>query len=217
MGDSPPAHIGYVQQAVNAAEVHERAELGDVLDDPRATLAFFDLFEELFLGLGALFLDEFAAGHDDVAALLVYLEDLRLDTLSDVLADICGPADVHLGGRKECGHADVDEQSAFDLAHHDAGDDIALLAGGQDAFPPANAVSLALGKLHQPAVGLHRLQQNLNFLAGLDCARVGKLVNGNRSLALEPDFDDNPVTDHVHYSSGKDGPGLIRAFLADNA
>ena len=43
MVDAAPAHVGDVQQAVDAAEVDERAELGDVLDHALAELADFEL------------------------------------------------------------------------------------------------------------------------------------------------------------------------------
>ena len=43
VGDAAPAHVGDVQQAVDAAEVDERAELGDVLDDALADLAGLEL------------------------------------------------------------------------------------------------------------------------------------------------------------------------------
>ena len=39
MVDAAPAHVGDVQQAVDAAEVHEGAELGDVLHHALAALA----------------------------------------------------------------------------------------------------------------------------------------------------------------------------------
>ena len=48
IGDAAPAHVGDVQQAVDAAEIDEGAELGDVLDDALADLALFDLGQQLF-------------------------------------------------------------------------------------------------------------------------------------------------------------------------
>src|SRR5262249_45355745 len=101
VGDAAPAHVGDVQQAVDAAQVHEGAELGDVLDDAAADLAGLDLVEQLLLHLLALVLEELAAADDDVAASLVDLEDLALDGAADVVADVGGPADVHLAGRQE--------------------------------------------------------------------------------------------------------------------
>ena len=77
--DAAPAHVGDVQQAVDAAEVDERAEVGDVLDDALADLARLDLGEQLLLQLVALVFDQLAAADDDVAARLVDLEDLALD------------------------------------------------------------------------------------------------------------------------------------------
>ena len=54
MVDAAPAHVGDVQQAVDAAQVDERAELGDVLDHALAELADFQLGQQLGLLLGPL-------------------------------------------------------------------------------------------------------------------------------------------------------------------
>ena len=62
VGDPAPAHVGDVQQAVDAAEVDEGAELGDVLDDALADLARLDLGEQLLLHLLALVLDAACGG-----------------------------------------------------------------------------------------------------------------------------------------------------------
>ena len=88
VGDAAPAHVGDVQQAVDAAQVDEGAELGDVLDDALADLARLDLGEQLLLHLLALVFEQLAAADDDVAAGLVDLEDLALDGLADVVADV---------------------------------------------------------------------------------------------------------------------------------
>ena len=64
-----PAHVGDVEQAVDAAQVDERGELGDVLDDAVADLADLELGEELVLLDLAAVLGQLAARDDDVAAL----------------------------------------------------------------------------------------------------------------------------------------------------
>ena len=79
MADAAPAHVGDVQQAVDAAQVDERAEVGDVLDHALAELADFELLEQLRLLLGPLGLDQAAAADDDVAACFVDLEHEALD------------------------------------------------------------------------------------------------------------------------------------------
>jgi len=114
--DPPPAHVGDVQQAVDAAEVDERAEVGDVLDRSLADLPRGDLLEQLLLLLLAGDLDELAAADDDVAPALVDLEDHALDVVVDVVGDVGGASDVDLAGGEEDVDADVDEQAALDLA-----------------------------------------------------------------------------------------------------
>ena len=94
--DAAPAHVGDVEQAVDAAEVHEGAELGDVLDDALANLARLDLGEQLGLLRDAIVLDQLAPADDDVAAGFVDLENLAIDGAADVIADIGRPADIHL-------------------------------------------------------------------------------------------------------------------------
>jgi len=136
-----------VQEAVEAAEVHERAEVGDVRDGARDEVALVDRLKQLLLRLLALVLDELAAGDDDVAALLVDLDHDRADRLADVLADVAWTADVHLGRRHQHRHADVHEQAALDLPHAAALDDVAFGLRAEDLLPAADAIGLPLGEL----------------------------------------------------------------------
>ena len=76
-----PGHVGDVQQAVDAAEVHERAVFGDVLDHAVDHGAFFQRLHQL----GALFahagFDHRTARQHHVVALAVELDDLELKRL----------------------------------------------------------------------------------------------------------------------------------------
>src|SRR5262249_10586523 len=144
--DAAPAHVRDVQEAVDAAQVHERAELGDVLDHALADLAFLDLAEELLLHLLTLILDQLAAADDDIPPGLVNLEDLALDFLADVVRDVGWTADIDLTGRQEHVHADVHEQTTLDLARDRSLDDVAFLVLGDDVFPFLLPLRLAVRK-----------------------------------------------------------------------
>src|SRR5690606_34592066 len=61
------AHIGDVEQAVDAAEVHEGAVIGDVLHHTFAHLAFGELVDQFAALFGAGFFQHGAARNDDVA------------------------------------------------------------------------------------------------------------------------------------------------------
>ena len=79
--DVAPGQLGDVHEAVDAAEVDERAEVDDRGDGTRQDHALLQLAEDLgALVLAALFEDD-AAREDDVVAVAVHLDDPRLEAL----------------------------------------------------------------------------------------------------------------------------------------
>src|SRR5262249_19669158 len=58
MRHAAPRHVGDVQQAVDAAEIDERAVVGDVLDDAAQDLALGERVERVLLLLGVLLFEE---------------------------------------------------------------------------------------------------------------------------------------------------------------
>ncbi len=134
--DALPAHVGDVQQAIDAAEVHERAVIGDVLDDALATLALGHVADDL----GALFrtalFEHGAARDDDVAARTVHLEDGERLHLAHERADVADRTDVDLDTRQEgVDAAEVDGEAAFDAADDRAFDGLFLLVHALEAGP----------------------------------------------------------------------------------
>ena len=217
VADAAPAHVRDVQQAVDAAQVHERAEVGDILDDALARLADLDFLHQLYLHLLALFLDELAARDDDVASVLVDLQDFARDGLSDIFGDVAGAADVHLRGRQEYRDADVHKQPALDLAHHRAAHNVVFLVLGDDLFPSADAVGFSLGKLDEARIVLDGLQQHLYGVTHRDLRRVLELVQRNDSFGLVSHVHDNVIIQHVEDASLENRPHLeaLRGLLVE--
>jgi hypothetical protein len=148
MAHAAPGHVGDVQQAVDAAQVHEHAEVGDVLDDALAHLAVLDVLEQLLLLALALLLEQLAARDDHVHALGVDLDDARADGLADEVGDVVRATQVDLRGRQEDVDAlHVDQQAALDLAAADALDLVALLVLRRHALPRAQAIARRLERL----------------------------------------------------------------------
>jgi hypothetical protein len=90
-----------VQQAVDAAQVHERTVVGDVLDDTLDDGAFLQGFHQL----GALFahggFDHGAARQHHVVALAVQLDDLEFQGLAFVRGgSLTGRVSTSEPGRK---------------------------------------------------------------------------------------------------------------------
>ena len=127
MVDAAPGHVGDVQQAVDAAEIDERAVVGDVLDHAVDDLALVEPRDDVGALLGARLLQHRAARDDDVAAAAVHLQDLERLRLMHQRADVAHRADVDLAARQERhGAVEIDGEAALDLVEDDALD---LLAG----------------------------------------------------------------------------------------
>ena len=185
------------KQAVDAAQVDERAEVGDVLDGSLANLTDGDFLEQLLLLVLARDLDQLAAADDDVAAALIDLEDHAFDFLIDVVGDIGRAADVDLAGRQEDVDADIDQQTAFDLARDLAFDDVSFVMAGDDHFPRAHPVRLLARQDDLAGLVFHALEQDLDVLAGNRRRLVLPLVQGDQALGLVADIHDHLVADDL--------------------
>ena len=101
MAHALPRHVGDVQQAVDAAEVDERAVIGEVLDDALEDRAFLQLLEQLLALDAVLALDHRTAGDDDVVALAVELDELELEFLAFEVGRVAHRAHVDQRARQE--------------------------------------------------------------------------------------------------------------------
>ena len=224
--DAIPGHVRDVQQPVDPAQVHEAAEVGDVLDHALAYLADRDLFQKLGFLLGPFLLDELAAGDDDVSAFLVDLENLGFDFPADVFAHVGGAADVDLRSREEDRHADVDEQSTLDLAEHPALGRVAFVGGLNDAAPVEDAVGAPLGDDDHPRL-VDVFDEHLHFGADLHVRRVVPLVERHDTFALEADVQHGLVAaqrDNLRFEdrvevqahAGLDADGFFQELVVDS-
>src|SRR3954464_14391031 len=126
MTDAAPRHVRDVQQAVDAAEIDERAVVGDVLDDALEDLAFGERLEGVLLLLGVLFLEQRLAREHDVAALLVDLDHAHAQFLTAQRIEVPDRPHVDLRSRQERADADVYGETALDAFDDAADDDLAL-------------------------------------------------------------------------------------------
>src|SRR6185312_3281881 len=135
MRDVRPGQLGDVDQAVDAVEVDEGAEVDDVGDLTLHDEPGLEAVEDLLADLLALLLQDGAAGEDDVVAGAVELDDLGLDLRGEVLVEVGDAADVDQRGGQEAAHAEVDDEPALDDLDDGALDGFAGLRGALDAAP----------------------------------------------------------------------------------
>src|SRR5204863_7024771 len=112
--DVRPRELGDVDQAVDAVEVDERAEVDDVGDLTLDDQAGLQALDDGLALLRALLLQHRAAAEDDVVARAVELDHLALDVRAEVLVQVRHAADLDQRGGQEAAHAEVDDQAALD-------------------------------------------------------------------------------------------------------
>ncbi len=126
--DAAPGDVGDVQEAVDAAQIHEGTVVGDVLDHAVDDLALFEILHQFLTLFGARLFQHGAARHHDVAAAAIHFQNLELLRHVHQRGDVADRADVDLAARQE-GHGavEIDGEAALDLIEDDAGDFLVVL------------------------------------------------------------------------------------------
>src|SRR5215469_810654 len=212
MIDAPPGNVGDMQQAVDAAEVHKGAVVGDVLDHAVDDLAFLEVLHQLLALLGAGLLKHGASRHHDVAAAAVHLQDLERLRHVHERGDVADRPDVDLAARQE-GHGaiEIDREAALDLVEDDTLDLLVALEGLLE-FAPALLAARLVAREHRLAERvLDPLQIDLDAVADLELVRPpgpGELAQRHAPLGLETHVNDGDIL-----LDPDDGPLDDRSFL----
>ena len=160
--------------------------------------------EDLLADLLALFLEDRAAGEDDVVAAAVELDDFALEFLADELVEVVDPADVDQRGGQEAAHPEVEDQAALDDLDDAALDRLAGLGGGLDPAPGLLEPGPLLGE-HQTALGVLLGQDErvdlfaeLDLTGGIDRLPDRQLGRRDDPLGLVADVDQDLVLVDPH-------------------
>src|SRR2546428_301970 len=194
------AHVGDVQQAVDAAEIDERPEVGDVLDDALSHLIDRQLLHQHVAFRLALGLEQHPARHDDVATPFVELDDLELEALAEQLVDVRHATQRDLAAGQERIHAhEVHDHTALDLLHQRPGDRFIFFVRLPDLLPDAHEVSLLLRQDDGAFLVLEVLQEDFDLVAFFQTLRIFELIDGDRAFGLEADVEDDGGVGHAQH------------------
>src|SRR5690606_18093837 len=166
--DVLPGQLGHVDQAVDAAEIDEGAEVDDGGHDALADLALLQLVQELGADLGLGLLEPRTAGQDHVVAVLVQLDDLRLELLADVRLQVADAAHLDQRRRQEAAQADVQDQAALDDLDDGTGDRLVLLLEVLDGAPGTLVLGALLGQDQAAFLVLLGEDQGVDLVTDLD-------------------------------------------------
>ena len=209
MAHAAPGQVGDVDQAVHAAQVNKRAEIGKAANDTGHHSALFQLFPRgSLLGRVFFFNDLLAAGHDALL-LLVYVNDLQLHGLAHELADLFHVALRQLGSGHESADAALDagQQAALNgfLAH--GVDVFVVLEFFHQRFPSLAVYNVALREQDVAFAVVHFDDLYLDLVTELHVLfhHFGAL---NQTIGLITDVDAHFVIGDLHYGASD---GLARA------
>jgi hypothetical protein len=135
--DPAPAHVGDVEQAVDAAEVDEGAVLGEVLDDALDDLALGERSRASLLELARSFSSSTRRDSTMLPRFLLNLMTLNLKAWPMKLVEVADRPQIDLRARQEGLHAaaDGDREAALHARGDRALDQLVALARGADLVP----------------------------------------------------------------------------------
>ena len=195
MSHAPVGDVGDVQQAVDTAQIDERAVFGEVLDHAGYHRAFRQMFQRDRFADRDLFLHGRLARDHHVAAAAIQLDDFDRDILAHQGIEIVDRARVGLRAGHECLDPHIHRQAALDAPQHAAGNHQLLLIGLFQVVPDAQARGARVREQDVPfgllaAVvdhhidGVSRLHRD--FAAG-----PLKLFDRNQPFGLVSEIDDD--------------------------
>ena len=206
MGNSAPAHIGDMEETVDAAEIDECTEVGDVLHDALANLIDFHFLEEGESAILAGFFEEFAAGDNDVLAILVDLEDLEVVFFADVVIHVLDRTDIDLRTGEECFNAiEVDDDTAFDAAFHETLDDAVFTEFTGDLIPCLDEVSSLEADSGHAVFIFCFFEENVDFITDLNFFPVTEFCCRNESFRFVTDVDQGTIISLFDDFTGDNG------------
>ena len=206
-----------MDEAVDAAQVHERAEVDDRGDGARADLALLQGVQEVRAHLGLGLLQPGAARQDHIVTVLVELDDLRVQFAADVGREVADTTHLDQRGRQEAAQADIEDQAALDDLDDGAGDDAVLFLDLLDLAPGALVLGALLGQQQAALLVLLLEHKRLNLVAdGDDVVRVdvvldGQLAREDHALSLIADVEEDLIVVDLD-DSALDDVAIVEIF-----
>src|SRR5437660_1259740 len=121
--EASPGHISDMQKSVDAAEIDERAIVGQILNLPFNDNLFFYLVEGFIFSTGVALLEHGLARKDHVRSLSIQLNYLGFNLLVAQRIQVANRAHIDLRSRQKGRDAiDVDAQAPFDALNYSSFD-----------------------------------------------------------------------------------------------
>ena len=202
MVDAPPGNVRDMEQAVEAAQIHERTVIGDVLDDTVEYLAFGQAGNQVGALIRTLVFQHGTARNHDIAAASIHLQNAEFVLIAHQRRDIAHGADIDLAARQE-GQSTihVDGETALHTLNDVTLDPVVRLERLLKLVPDLFTLCL-LARQDDLAIAVFQpLDKNLDHVANTHAClatRRGKLTQGHATLGLEADINQDRIALNGH-------------------
>ena len=197
MFDATPSQIGDMQQTINAAQVNERAVVGDVLDDTLNNRTFLQAFQQ------ALTLDALgrfhhgAARYHHVIALAIEFNNLKLHLFVLVRRGIFNRANIHQRTRQErADTVDHHRQTTLDLTVHHTLHDRAFFQRLIQIRPCRQTFGFVARQFCRAITIVKRVDRDFDEIAGLNfqfAAIILEFLDRNQTFRFQSGVHDHHV------------------------
>ena len=196
-----------MNQAVDAAEVDERAEIGQTHDDAFANLSDLERVEQLLLLRLQLFFEHEPLREHDAMALVIEIDHFQAQMLADELVEIADRLAADLRGRNEAAHAEIDEHAALDDLRDGRFDHFVAFVRFDDFLPRLERAGAALGEKERSVQLVDAMDHHFERVADvqqfrIDCER--ELAERKDAFGLAADVDEHFVLIFLDDRAGED-------------
>jgi len=207
--DALPRHVGDVQQAIDAAEINERAVIGKVLDDTFDGHAFLQRRQQCIAFCAVGFFQHRATADNNVVTFLVEFDNFKVERFAFKVRGFAHWTYINQRPRqKRADRVDIDSEATFDLAIDDAFDDSVCFEGFFEIFPRFGALGFFARQTGFTETVFYCFQRDLYFIADFKAKLavvVDKLAAGNNTFGFETGVDGYPIRIDINDDTGNDG------------
>ncbi len=160
-------------------------------DDAFANLSDFERSEQLLLLRVELFFENQPLREHDAMTLVIEIDHLQAQALSDQLVEIADGLTANLRCGNESAHAEIDEYAAFDDLRDRCFDHFVLLVRFNDFLPRLERACAPFGE-KQLAIIIDAMNHHFELVADLERLRIDRetqLAERKRAFRLASDVD----------------------------
>ena len=208
MIDVLPAELGDVNESVHTTKVDEGTKVHDRGDDAVATLARFQVRQEV---AALFFLSLFEPGatrEHDVVTVAVEFDDLRFNGFANVGLELAYASKFHERCRQEAPQANVNNQATFDDLNNDTLDNLITVLKLFNVGPRLFVLSTLLREYEATFLVLFLQDQAFNLfterndLRGVDVVANRKLARRDDAFGLKSNVEEYFVVVDLDHGAG---------------